>query len=59
VLLPNGDVSLCCMDYGLDHIIGNLHKQTYEDVIPQDQTCFKLCNSCENATDPRVINFVK
>jgi len=24
VLLPNGDVVLCCMDYGLDHILGNL-----------------------------------
>jgi hypothetical protein len=59
VLLPNGDVSLCCMDYGLDHIIGNLHEQSYEDVIPKDQTCFTLCNSCENATDPKVIKFVK
>lgn len=61
VLLPNGDVSLCCMDYGLDHIIGNLHEQTYEELIPEDQTCFTLCNSCENATDPKekVITFVK
>jgi hypothetical protein len=53
VLLPNGDVSLCCMDYGLEHIIGNLNTQTYEDVIPEDQTCYELCNFCENATDPK------
>lgn len=53
VLLPNGDVSLCCMDYGLEHIIGNLNTQTYEDVIPEDQTCYALCNFCENATDPK------
>jgi hypothetical protein len=53
VLLPNGDVSLCCMDYGLEHIIGNLATQTYEDVIPEDQTCYNLCNFCENATDPK------
>ena len=53
VLLPNGDVSLCCMDYGLEHIIGNLATQTYEDVIPEDQTCYDLCNYCENATDPK------
>jgi hypothetical protein len=62
VLLPNGDVSLCCMDYGLDHIIGNLFEQSYEDVIPQDQTTYELCNSCENGVSPRkeqVINFVK
>ena len=24
VLIPNGDVQLCCMDYGLDAKIGNL-----------------------------------
>lgn len=24
VLLPNGDVLLCCMDYGMEHILGNL-----------------------------------
>lgn len=63
VLLPNGDVSLCCMDYGLDHIIGNLHEQSYEDVIPQAQTCFDLCNHCENGVNPRpalqIVNFVK
>lgn len=58
VLLPNGDVSLCCMDYGLEHILGNLHQQTYEDVIPQDQQCFSLCNYCENATDPQPIKFI-
>jgi hypothetical protein len=23
-LLPNGDVALCCMDYGLKHVLGNL-----------------------------------
>jgi len=63
VLLPNGDVSLCCMDYGLEHIIGNLYEQSYEDVIPQAQTCFDLCNNCENGVNPKpevqVINFVK
>lgn len=30
VLLPNGDVTLCCMDYGLSHILGNLLKDDYE-----------------------------
>jgi hypothetical protein len=49
------------MDYGLEHIIGNLFEQSYEDVIPQDQTTYELCNSCENGVSPRkeqVINFV-
>ena len=52
VLLPNGDVSLCCMDYGLDHILGNLHTQKYEEVIPVAQSCHDLCNFCENGVTP-------
>lgn len=52
VLLPNGDVSLCCMDYGLENIIGNLNTDTYENIIPQAQTCYSICNSCENAAHP-------
>jgi hypothetical protein len=52
VLLPNGDVCLCCMDYGLEHILGNLYTQEYEDLIPEAQSCYNLCNFCENSTDP-------
>lgn len=33
VLLPDGSVSLCCMDFGLKHIMGNLLKQSYEDIL--------------------------
>lgn len=54
VVLPNGDVSLCCMDYGLEHIIGNLLDQSYEEVIPRDNTCFNLCRFCENGVKPNV-----
>jgi hypothetical protein len=49
VLLPNGDVSLCCMDYGLKHILGNLFEQSYEDIIPVNETAFDLCKLCENS----------
>lgn len=48
VLLPNGDMSLCCMDYGLDHVLGNLYEQSYEEIVPVDGTAFELCKSCEN-----------
>jgi len=37
VLLPNGDVAICCMDYGLEYIIGNLYKQEYEDLFKSDK----------------------
>lgn len=51
VMLPNGDVSLCCMDYGIEEITGNLFESDYNDVIPDPYEVFKLCNQCENAID--------
>jgi organic radical activating enzyme len=53
VLLPDGRLSLCCMDYGLKHILGNLWEQEYEDIIPKPFTCFELCNNCENGIEPK------
>ena len=52
IMLPNGDVSLCCMDYGLEHILGNLVEQEYDEVIPENNTCFNLCRFCENGVKP-------
>jgi len=49
ILLPNGDVSLCCMDYGLVEITGNLFEQDYESSIPTPYAQYDLCNYCENA----------
>lgn len=48
VLLPNGDIALCCMDYGLRHILGKLYESNYEDIIPKPGTAFELCSHCEN-----------
>ena len=33
VVMPNGDVYLCCMDYGLKHRIGNLLEQDYYEMF--------------------------
>lgn len=33
VLLPDGTVIMCCMDYGMTGIFGNLHSQSYDEVI--------------------------
>jgi len=33
VVLPNGDVVLCCMDYSTKHRIGNLIEQSYYDLF--------------------------
>ncbi len=32
ILLPNGDLALCCMDWGLDHVIGNLARTDLETI---------------------------
>lgn len=48
VLLPNGDISLCCMDYSLKYIIGNLYNEEYNDILPNPNTTFGLCRYCEN-----------
>ena len=31
-VLPDGTVSLCCMDYGMDHILGNMEKQSWAEI---------------------------
>ena len=43
----------------INYKIGNLNTQHYEDVIPEAQTCYKICNSCENAAHPALkpVNF--
>lgn len=33
VLLPNGDVGLCCMDYGTNYVIGNLLNSDYDSLF--------------------------
>jgi sulfatase maturation enzyme AslB (radical SAM superfamily) len=58
ILLPNGDVVLCCMDYDQDHVIGNLGTMTYEQLFQsaeynkvieglKDDNSEILCRYCE------------
>lgn len=37
VLLPDGAVVLCCMDFGLKHQLGNLQNSDYEAIINGDE----------------------
>ena len=62
VLLPNGEVLLCCMDYDKKHVMGNLLEQEYSDLqnnpamkrllelnaLPS-YTSESLCKSCTDA----------
>ena len=36
-ILPNGTVLLCCMDYGMDHILGNLLQQDWKEIVTGDE----------------------
>ncbi len=33
VLLPDGSLALCCMDFGLDNVLGNLRHNTYSEIL--------------------------
>ncbi len=37
VLLPNGDVVLCCEDFGLRHILGNLLEKSYNELFESSE----------------------
>jgi hypothetical protein len=61
VLLPNGDVVLCCMDYNTKHILGNLITDSYQDLFTgpgmisllreNTQTCYSSASLCKSCTD--------
>ncbi|MBO6179236.1 MAG: SPASM domain-containing protein [Selenomonadaceae bacterium] len=33
ILLPDGSLLLCCMDWGMEYILGNLMKENYKDIV--------------------------
>lgn len=57
ILLPNGDLLMCCMDYGMKHVFGNLLSDPYEKVLNSNEAAMVrnamvygnqeiLCNTC-------------
>ncbi len=61
VLLPNGDVVLCCMDYNTKHVLGNLLTDSYHDLFTgpamisllreNTKTCYSAASLCKSCTD--------
>lgn len=61
VLLPNGDIVLCCMDYDTKHILGNLLTDSYNDLFTgpgmiqllreNTKPCFSSNSLCKSCTD--------
>ena len=50
LLLPNGDVLLCSMDYGLEYKIGNLLESSYESLF-QSETFKKIQKSLNSKSE--------
>lgn len=51
VLLPNGDVALCSMDWSLQHTLGNLLAQRYESLF-EGETFQSIQKSLRDASLP-------
>ena len=58
VLLPDGTVLMCCMDYGMTGVFGNLFTQSYNEVINSEEAVRmrdtlmqgeSICRHCSNA----------
>jgi len=60
ILLPNGNVVICCQDFGLRHIVGNLYNSKFSDIIKNkkidfirsawaDESKDVLCRYCDFA----------
>lgn len=61
VLLPNGDVVVCCNDFGLTHKYGNLLQQNYEDAVINSVERNKILQSlsgvnCESVLCDECVN---
>ncbi|MCW1309598.1 MAG: hypothetical protein QXP04_02800 [Candidatus Nanoarchaeia archaeon] len=61
VMLPNCDVVLCCMDFGLKHKVGNLLEQNYEKIVENIKVLGRrlwkwdseiICRECTWSSNP-------
>ena len=50
ILLPNGIVTLCCMDYSMVHILGNLLENKYEEILNSKEK-LKVVESMKSKLD--------
>jgi hypothetical protein len=59
VVLPNGDVYLCCVDFGLRHKLGNLFIEKYSAIRKRYHPSYMLCRCCNKTNSfPRYVGVV-
>lgn len=54
VLQPNGEVSLCCMDWSLNHIVGNLFSNNYNNILKDNRINTLLNNLHSGQIDSQI-----
>lgn len=54
VLLPDGSMVLCCNDFGLEYVLGNLNTDTYDDILNSD-TMKRIITEMNSDSDNAVI----
>lgn len=70
VLLPDGRVLLCCMDYAMNHVLGNLIEMDYKDLFQtkiaeetkkafREEKIVSICRKCEVAEKINIRNLLK
>ena len=71
VLLPDGSLVLCCSDFGLEYVLGNLNTDTYEDIqnsdvikrvianMNSDSNETVICRKCIFAVDEKSQNEIR
>ncbi|WP_026888266.1 radical SAM/SPASM domain-containing protein [Clostridium beijerinckii] len=69
-MLPDGTLVLCCMDYGMKHILGNLINQSWAEIQDRDEykkyvaglsddTIDILCRQCHAACEEKNLDAMK
>jgi hypothetical protein len=48
VLLPTGEIGLCCMDYAMKHVVGNLLEHSYEEIFTSPGMTYLLEQNAQN-----------
>ena len=58
IILNNGNVSLCCLDYRQEMIVGNIFDESLESILikskkiatilAEDATVYPICRQCKN-----------
>lgn len=67
IILPDGTVVLCCNDFGMKHILGNVFNQSYHQIHNSgemkkvkmglyDDSISLLCRNCNYAENINVVN---